>query len=431
MIELGFTTVLVGLALLCALLFVFGMPILLVFGLWVVGFHLLVPQFPMTNMAIESHAELQNFAYVAIPLFILVGDLIHEGNIADDLIAFSRQTIGWLPGSTGNTALSCSAIFSAITGSNTATTAAVGKALHPPMVDEGYDSTYAAATVAAGGTVGAIIPPSILLIIYGVLFGVSITDLFIAGIVPGIAMVGGMVAVNSYLSSRTTYGVSSHDFEFRPAEIALSTWKAKLGLGTIVILLGGIFLGFFTPSEASAVAVIYILLTGILARRIDGLDQIVRACFTSLLLIGVIMPVTVFAVLVQQNLSFLGVQTVVSDAILRLDSDWAIILAMMIIMLITGSLLSSVPNIVLTAPFLTPAAMELGLDPVTWGILFMMSDAIGFITPPYGLNLYVISGLTDIDYMKVAYAALPHLLVLIGIWTAFFLVPELNVLAPG
>lgn len=421
---------LLALTLLCAVLFVLGIPILLVFGVWVVGFHLMIPEFAMTNMAIEAHSELQNFAYVAIPLFILVGDLIHEGDIAEDLIGFSRETIGWLPGSTGNTALSVSAIFSAITGSNTATTAAVGKALHPPMVDEGYDDTYAAATVAAGGTVGAIIPPSILLIIYGVLFGVPITDLFLAGIVPGLAMVGGMVAVNTYLSSRTDYGVSSYDFEFSLTDVATSAWAAKLGLGTIVILLGGIFMGYFTPSEASAVAVVYILLTGVLAQRIDSVDQVVRACFTSLLLIGVIMPVTVFAVLVQQNLSFLGLQTIVADAILRLGSDWLVILVMMAIMLITGSMLSSVPNIVLTAPFLTPAAMELGLDPVTWGILFMMSDAIGFITPPYGLNLYVISGLTDIDYVKVAYAALPHLLVLIAIWAAFFIFPWLNVLAP-
>ena len=126
MLELGVGTILIALTVLCAFFFVLGMPILLIFGLWVVGFHLLVPGFPMANMAIESHAELQNFAYVAIPLFILVGDLIHEGDIAKDLIGFSRQTIGWLPGSTGNTALSCSAIFSAITGSNTATTAAVG-----------------------------------------------------------------------------------------------------------------------------------------------------------------------------------------------------------------------------------------------------------------------------------------------------------------
>ncbi|MCU4925067.1 TRAP transporter large permease [Halobacteria archaeon AArc-dxtr1] len=430
MIELGLGALLGLLTLLAFVLFVLGVPILLVFGVWVVGFHLMVPAFPMTNMAIEAQAELENFAYVAIPLFILVGDLIHEGDIAEDLIGFSRETIGWLPGSTGNTALSVSAIFSAITGSNTATTAAVGKALHPPMAEEGYDETYAAATVAAGGTVGAIIPPSILLIIYGVLFDVSIQALFLAGVIPGLAMVAGMIAVNSYLSSRTEYGVSSYDFDFSPSGIVRSGWQAKLGLGTIIILLGGIFAGYFTPSEASAVAVVYILGMGILARRIDSLDQVVRASFTSLLLVGVIMPVTVFAVLVQQNLSYLGLQTIVSDAILSIGPDWQVMLVMMVIMLITGSLLSSVPNIVLTAPFLTPAAMELGLDPVTWGVLFMMSDAIGFITPPYGLNLYVISGLTDIDYVKVAYAALPHLFVLIAIWAAFFVFPGLNVLAP-
>jgi C4-dicarboxylate transporter DctM subunit len=298
------------------------------------------------------------------------------------------------------------------------------------MVDEKYDETYAAATIASGGTVGAIIPPSILLIIYGVTFGVSISDLFLAGIVPGIAMVLAMVVINTYVSSRHGYGLIG-DWEFSVMQIFKTGWKAKIGLGTVVILLGGIFAGIFTPSEASSVAVFYILITGISTRRLSNIRKVVRASYTALLLLGTLMPIVIFAVLIQQNLSFLGVQEIVSEMVLSIGNEWVVIGVMCIIMLLTGSALSSVPNIVLTAPFLTPAALELGLDPVTWGVIFMISDAIGFITPPYGVNLYVISGLTDLDYIRVAYAALPYLFALIIIWVLFFLFPGLNILAPG
>ncbi|APX97847.1 TRAP transporter large permease [Natronorubrum daqingense] len=429
MIAISLELALLALTVLCLLLFFGGVQIFLVFGLWALGFYTMVPEFPASNMSILAFSELESFTYVAIPLFVLVGDLINRARISDEIIEFSRACIGWLPGSTGNTSIGCSAIFSAITGSNAATTASVGKALHPPMDDEGYDESYAAATIASGGIVGTVLPPSVLLIVYGVMYGVSVPDLFIAGIVPGIAILFGLVAVNTTLSWRNDYGQDSSAFEFQPWEIVQTAWQAKVGLGTIVILLGGIYIGIFTPSEAAAVAVFYILLMSVALGKITRLEQVVSASFTSLLLIGVILPIVVAAVAIQQNLSFLGIQEAVSEALLSLGSPWLVMLAMMLIMLATGSVLASVPNIALTVPLLTPAAMELGLDPVTWAIIFIISDAIGFITPPYGLNLYIISGITDIDYLRVTYDALPYLGMLIAVWALFFAVPELNVLA--
>ncbi|ELY55959.1 TRAP transporter large permease [Natronolimnohabitans innermongolicus] len=429
MIELSPELALLLLTLLCAALFVLGVQIFLVFGLWAVGFHALSPGFPVSNVSVLAFSELESFTYVAIPLFVLVGDLINRARISEEIIEFSRACIGWLPGSTGNTSIGCSAVFSAITGSNAATTASVGKALHPVMDREGYDDSYAAATIASGGIVGTVLPPSVLLIVYGVMYGVSVPDMFIAGIVPGIAILIGLVVVNTALSQRHDYGMDSSEFEFQARRVLKTAWEAKVGLGTIVILLGGIYVGLFTPSEAAAVAVFYILLSAVALGKITRLEQVVSATFTSLLLIGVILPIVVVAVAIQQNLSYLGIQDAVSEAILSLGEPWLIILAMMVIMLATGSVLASVPNIALTVPLLTPAAMELGLDPVTWAIIFIISDAIGFITPPYGLNLYIISGITDIDYMEVTYEALPYLAMLIGVWSLFFIFPELNVLA--
>jgi C4-dicarboxylate transporter DctM subunit len=145
--------------------------------------------------------------------------------------------------------------------------------------------------------------------------------------------------------------------------------------------------------------------------------------------VGALIPVVIMSVLIQQNLSYLGLQESISNAVLSLGNKWLIMFAMIVILIITGSTLSSVPNLVLTAPLLAAAATEIGLSPVVWGITFMMSDAIGFITPPYGINLYVISGITDIDYLYVAMKAIPYLAILSVIWIGFFVFPGLNVLA--
>jgi len=412
-----------------ALLFAAGVQLLLVFGVWVIGFHLMVPAFPYQNIAVTSYTEIETFAYIAIPFFVLVGDVFNRTDVSAEIVEFSRSIAGWLPGSTGNTAITTSGVFSAITGSNAATTASVGQALQPAMEKEGYKDSHAAATIAAGGTIGSVLPPSILLIIYGVTFGLSVPALFIAGIIPGLAMVAILIGINAIISRRYGYGQKASDYRFNPVNIVKTAWEAKIGLGTVILLLGGIFAGVFTPSEAAVVALAYIIVAAYLAGRLTDYREIVQGGYTSLILLGTLIPVIVFAVLIQQNLSYVGLQEVISEAVLALGSRWAIIIAMLVILMITGSALASVPNIVLTAPLLTPVALELGIDPITWGIIFILSDAMGFITPPYGLNLYIMSGLTDIDYMTLAYHALPYLAGLFVLLTTLLVFPEINILA--
>ena len=414
------TNFLIGITLLSVVAFVFGVPIYLVFGLWALGYHVGFDSFPLINMSQNHYDVLQSFSFTAIPLFILVGDLIREAGIADNLIEFTREIIGWIPGVTGNTAVGTAGIFSAITGSNAATTASVGSALYSPLCEEGYEDDYAAATIASGGVLGAIIPPSILLIIYGAAFGVSIFELFLAGAIPGLAMLLALLAINTSISYRNDYGVTD-DFGVDIKRILVRTWYAKVGLGTIVLLFGGIFLGIFTPSESAAVAVVYILVAAIGSRQITSVDQIVRACYSSILLIGIILPMVVTSILIQQSLSDLGLQEVISDGIVSLGHPALIILVMTVIMLLAGSLLDATPNLLLTAPILAGAAAALGWSPVEWGIIFMMGASIGFITPPYGLNLYIISGISEIDYLKVAKAAKWHWAGLVVVWLGVML----------
>ena len=403
---------------LCVVLFAIGIPIYLVFGFWGLVYHATSESFPISNIALEHYDVLQTFPFTAIPLFILVGDLIYESGIAEEVVAFTKETIGWWPGSTGNTAIGTASIFSAITGSNAATTASVGNALYPQMNDEGYENTYAAGTIAAGGVLGAIIPPSILLIIYGVTFGVSIVDLFKAGIAPGIGMLIVLIGINTYYSKKNSYG-SQTNLGINPLEVVKAGWRAKIGIGTIVILLGGIFLGIFTPTESAAVAVIYILALAVGTGRISSFEQVLRASFSSLLLLGVIIPMVVTSVLIQQSMSNLGLQATISNAVIGLQNEFLILFAVLAIIWITGTVMDATPNLLLTAPMLAPAAADIGWGPIIWGMVFMMGDSVGFITPPYGLNLYIISGIAEIDYIRVARAVVPYLLGLVGVWIGY------------
>lgn len=411
------------LTVLCILLFMIGVSIVLVFGVWVLGYSVLFPRFGFANISIVVFQELNSLTFTMVPLFIAVGALINAFGLSADLTKFSRAVIGWLPGSTANTAIFTSGIFSAITGSNTATTASVGEALVDELNEEGYEPNFSAATIAAGGTVGVIVPPSIMAILYGIQFNVPVVDLFVAGIIPGLLMIAIMMSVCSYLSYKHDYGLQ--DYEFSAIGIGNAAWRSKHAFITVFLLLGGIFLGWFTPTESAAVAMAYVLLMGVLSGRFHNIDQVVESYFTAIYLVGAIFPIFVTTVMIQQGLSFLGLQRVLSDAVLSLQHPFFVGAAIAIILLITGSFMASVPNLILTAPLLAPAAFALGLSPIEWAIIFLMSDAIGFITPPYGLNLYVISTITDLDYMEVAYSVLPYLASLGLLWIVLFVFPEI------
>ena len=432
-------------------LFVLGVPIFLVIGFWVIGVSLVI-DFTLANIGVTLYEGLNFFGLLALPLFILTGDLIKSAGIAKRLSDFAYSILGWLRGGLAMAALGACGMFAAISGSNSATTATIGSIMYPEMKNGGYDANFAAATAAAGGTVGIIIPPSIIFIVYGFLMNLSISDLFIGGLIPGCLMVVAMQVVCWIVCQRNGWG---HLIQFqllRSLKTALGAW---LGFFAILLVIWGIYTGAFSPTEAAGITAGFCMLVGVFmypfARRLlppsDGSPGALPddAGFAERLLIpgfslrelpsivmrsgqitGLLAPLIAISVVMQQILSLLGADAFVTQALSGLGGYYAVLFACMAIVLLAGTVMESLPNTIILAPILAPIAASIGVDPIHFAVNFLVGDAIGFITPPYGLNLYVASGITGIPYFRLLRYTMPYLGALMIAWLLIALLPELS-----
>lgn len=381
-------------------LLLLGVEIVVCLGLGAVLLTAVTGVFTLENVSMAAFQGLNSFPLIAMPLYILTGDLIGESGIAKMLTNFSRAVLGWLKGGLALTTLLACGFFAAISGSNSATVATMGKIMLPEMKKDGYPTDFAAATAAYGGTVGIIIPPSIIFIIYGVSTGTPVGDLFLGGIIPGFLMVACMCVGAFYLSRRHNWGGK---FPFSARNVLRSAWDAKLAFGASAIILGGIYGGVFTPSEAGAIAVAYCLLVGVLITRGIKIRKIPEVTERSATINGFVAPIVAMAIVFSQILSFLQLPQNGVKALLALSENEMIIVGLMlVVLLIAGCVMECTPNVILLAPLLTPVATQLGFDPVHWGVVMVVTLAIGFITPPVGLNLYVASGISGMSFTRIA-----------------------------
>lgn len=436
------------------LLFIIGVPIFLVVGYWVVGVSLVIG-LTLDNIGVAlSDVFTDAFALLAMPLFILTGDLINTSGIAKRLSNFAFSCLGWIRGGLAMASLGACGLFAAISGSNSATTATIGSIMHPEMVKGGYDSRFAAATAAAGGTVGIIIPPSIIFIVYGSLLNLSISDLFIAGILPGIMMVVAMQLVCWVICKRNGWG---HLIDIRLSRILKTALGAWLGFFAIGLVLWGIYTGKFSPTEAAGVTAGFCLLVGLFSHPlykwfsggdesdvdnrnvlemilVQGmtLKQVPGIVLRSAQITGVLAPLIAISVVMQQVLSDLGAGSYLTAVIGQFGEYYAVLFISMALVLLAGTVLESLPNTIILAPILAPIAASFGIDPIHFAVVFLIGDAIGFITPPYGLNLYVASGVTGIPYFRLLAYSLPYLIALLLVWLVVALLPELStILVPA
>lgn len=403
-------------------LFILGVPIFLVVGFWVVGCSLVI-DFTLANIGVTLFEGLSFFGLLALPLFILTGDLINAAGIAKRMSDFAYSVLGWVRGGLGMATIGACGMFAAISGSNAGTTATIGSIMQPEMAKNGYDERFAAATAAAGGTVGIIIPPSIIFIVYGFLLDLPISDLFIGGMLPGILMVIAMQGACYYVCRKNQWG---HLIKFEPKKIANAALKAYLGFIAIGIVIYGIYSGTFSPTEAAGVTVGFCLIAGVLITRQIKISKLPEILLRSGQITGMLAPLIAVSVVMQQLLSLLGAGEVVNGWMANLGDPVFVLLACMFLVLAAGTVLESLPNTIILAPILAPIAYTAGVDPIHFAVIFLVGDAIGFITPPYGLNLYVASGMTGIPYFTIVRYVVPYLLSLMVAWMIIAFWPPLS-----
>ncbi|TLF52148.1 TRAP transporter large permease [Halomonas urmiana] len=404
------------------LFFLLGVPIFLVIGLWVVGTSLVI-DFTLANIGVTLFQGLSFFGLLALPLFILTGDLINAAGIAKRLSDFAYSVLGWLRGGMGMSTLGACGLFAAISGSNAGTTATIGSIMHPEMKKNGYDERFSAATAACGGTVGIIIPPSIIFIVYGFMMNLSISDLFIAGMIPGAMMVLGMMVACHLVARRHSWGTL---IPFKVKESAVFARKAYLGFATIAVVLYGIYSGKFSPTEAAAITVGFTLIAGLLITREISIFKLPAIMLRSGQIAGMLAPLIAISVVMQQLLSVLGAGQILEELLNNLGNYYAILGACMVMILLAGMILESLPVTIILAPILAPIAQSAGVDPIHFSVIFLVGAAIGFVTPPFGLNLYVASSITGIPYLRLVRYVIPYFIALIVAWLAIALLPPLS-----
>jgi len=429
-------------------IFMLGVPVLLVIVYWVIGCSFVLG-LTLDNLGNELlNVFNKGFALLAMPLFILTGDLINKSGIARRLSDFAYSCLGWLRGGLAMAAIGACGLFAAISGSNSATTATIGSMLHPEMVKGGYDERFSAATAAAGGTVGIIIPPSIIFIVYGFLMNLPISELFVAGIIPGILMVLGMMVTCFIVCSIHGWGILIKLSFMRVLKTAIGAW---LGFFAIGLVLWGIYTGKFSPTEAAGVTVGFCIIVGLISYPLNKLmgthaetpieDKSISSMFVvegftaleipsivvrSAQITGILAPLIAVSVVMQQVLSTMGAQETIGNFVTSMGGYYPVLFTSMAMVFVAGMILESLPVTIILAPILAPIAASVGVDPIHFSVIFLVGASIGFITPPYGLNLYVASGVTGVPYFRLLPYSSLYLISLIAVWVLVALTPELT-----
>lgn len=377
---------------------------------------------PLLVIAQNSIAGVDSFPLLAIPFFMLAGNLMSSGGIAKRLVNFFESCIGHKTGGLGMVTVVVCMFFAAISGSAVATVSAVGAFMIPEMVSHGYNKSFSAALTAAAGTIGVIIPPSIPFVIYGVVSGTSITDLFTAGFLPGIMMGGALMLVCYIVSKKYGYKGKSEKSTWQERWVAFkdSFWAIL----SPVIILGGIYSGYFTPTEAAVISVVYSFIVGVFVYK--ELD--IKGAYNSFKDTIVVNGATTFMVGLSTAFAvFLTMEQIpamISNTIIGItDNGIVILLLINLFLLVVGMFIDNIPATIILSPILLPVVKSLGMSPVTFGIMLTMNLAIGFCTPPYGINLFVASAISKVSMENMSKQIMKMILALVIVLLLITFVP--------
>lgn len=408
-------------------LLVVGVPFWVSLGLGTVVLLTSTNALPLTLVGEALFEGVDSFALIAIPLFVLTGDIMVRSGLAYRLLDFAEASFGtWRSGFGTSTVAGCG-LFACISGSDAADAAAIGRITMDRLVAKGYPKDYACALVASGACTGILIPPSIAYIIIGLVLGISSATLFIAAFVPGMMVLAAVVLTNVIVNRYNRYENTQGSFSWARWFKALN--DAKWALLIPVLILGGIYTGVFTPTESAAVAVAVALGIGMLQKQIR-LKDFSSMLGTSARVCGVVLPIIAVALLFAQALTVVGVPQQFVEWVLSFGTDRnTVILLMLVVWVISGMFMETGPNIVVLGPLMYPLSQQIGMDPIHFCVFMITTLGLGFITPPFGLNLFVMSGLTRTPLGAIARRAVPFVIAMLVVSAIIGYVPILSTFA--
>jgi len=409
-------------------LIVLSVPISIALGLSSMIAVLLHTDMSLMVLVQKIFGGVNSFTLMAIPFFILAGNIMAAGGVSNRLVNFAGTLIGRLTGGLALVSTVACTFFGAISGSAPATTAAIGAVMVEPMEKKGYSKEFAAATVAASGTIGLLIPPSITMVLYGVIAGASIGKLFLAGIIPGLLMCLTLMGVEYAISRKRGYG---GDAPASLKEIFLSFKSSILALLMPLIILGGIYGGIFTPTEAAVVAVVYGVIIGLFAYKELNFKKIMEILQNSGKSTAVILYLVATAHIFSYILASEQIPQQLAQLMLSVSSNPLMIQFMiMIALLFAGTFLDNAVAIVLLTPIFYPITVQVGIDPIFFGVLMVFALAIGQVTPPVGLCLFVACNISKVSIEKLSKAVIPFLVALIVLLVVLNLIPDVILYIP-
>ena len=391
-----------------AVLMLTGMPISISLGLTVLTFLFTMTEVPLESVALKLFTGIEKFEIMAIPFFILAGNFLTHGGVAKRMINFATAMVGHWYGGLGLAGVLACALFAAVSGSSPATVVAIGSILLPAMVRAGFPHRFGAGIITTAGALGILIPPSIVMVMYSVATNTSVGALFMAGVVPGLALAATLGGVTWYRARKFDYPRQPKaSFAERMKAFRDSVW----GLLLIVVVMGGIYTGIFTPTEAAAMSAMYAFIVAVFVYKDMPLSDVPKVLLNSANMSAMLLYIITNAVL----FSFIMTNENIPQAL----ADWmlgnglgviAFLLAVNVLLLLAGNFMEPSSIVLIFAPILFPVAMKLGIDPVHFGIIMVVNMEVGMCHPPVGLNLYVASGITKMGITELTVAVWPWLL---------------------
>lgn len=405
-----------------------GVPIAISLGLSTIAAILSDGTLPLTLVAQRLYTSNDSFSLLAVPFFMMAGSIMTAGGISKRLIDFASSLVGWLTGGLAMVATVTSMFFAAISGSSSATCAAVGSSLIPEMNKKGYDVDFSAGVIAAAGTTGIVIPPSVSMVLYAITAGTSVGDLFLAGIIPGFLMGLAIMIVVYFIAKKKGYEAEERA---KFTTVIKTFFSSFWGLLTPVIIIAGIYGGIFTATEAAAASVVYALFVSTVIYRELKLSQMPKIIMQSIKSTAIVMFIMNAAGLFSWIVTVNRVPQMATDLFLSITENPHILLLLLnILLLFVGTFLNASSAVIILAPILVPIVSALGVSPIAFGVIMIVNLAIGTITPPVGVDLFVAQSITGVSLGRIVRNTVPFLIALFIVLMLVTYIPSIQLFLP-